>query len=58
LRAAGAVVTSSDAALFQLIRDAQHPHFKAISQLVKEHIDHSRQNSLLKLFNGISTSKI
>jgi nicotinamidase-related amidase len=34
-QAAGAVVTSTEAALFDLVRGAQHPNFKAISKLIK-----------------------
>jgi len=32
---AGALPSSSEMALFELMRDAKHPHFKAISKLIK-----------------------
>eukprot|EP00605_Chrysophyceae_sp_TOSAG23-4_P001355 GSChrysophyteH1.ASY1.ANO1.1475.1 assembled CDS len=35
--AAGAVITTSESAMFDLLRDAQHPHFKACSALLKTH---------------------
>ena len=35
MRQAGAVITSSEALLFMLLRGAEHPQFKAISQLVR-----------------------
>ncbi len=31
----GALLTTSEMVLFQMMRDAQHPHFKAISALVR-----------------------
>jgi len=34
-QAAGATVTSTEAALFDLVRGAHHPQFKAISKLIK-----------------------
>lgn len=36
LRSRGATVTTVEAILFALVRDAKHPAFKAISKLVKE----------------------
>ena len=36
LRQAGIVVTHSESVLFEWLRDAQHPQFKAVSKLVKE----------------------
>jgi nicotinamidase-related amidase len=35
MRTAGAVLTSTEAALFELLRTSEHPQFKAISALVK-----------------------
>lgn len=54
MRLAGATVTSSESALFELMRDASHPNFKQISGLIKEEKDRTR--SALEAL--ISTSKI
>ncbi|MBL8603514.1 MAG: isochorismatase family protein [Myxococcales bacterium] len=35
LRAHGAAVTSAETAVFDLLHDAKHPHFRALSKLVK-----------------------
>lgn len=37
LRSFGAVVTTSESLVFQLLRSAEHPDFKAISAMVKRH---------------------
>ncbi|KAL7749527.1 hypothetical protein RI367_005082 [Sorochytrium milnesiophthora] len=44
----GAVITSSDTVLFQILRDAGHPKFKETSQLVKTHAKHTSDNSLFQ----------
>jgi nicotinamidase-related amidase len=36
LRQAGVVVTHSESVLFEWMRDARHPQFKAVSQLLKD----------------------
>lgn len=36
LEAAGAVLTTTEAILFEWLRDAAHPHFKAVQKLVRE----------------------
>lgn len=35
MRALGVVVSTSDSVLFQMLQSADHPKFRAISQLVK-----------------------
>ena len=36
MASAGAVITTSESMLFDLLRDAKHPHFKACSGLLKQ----------------------
>jgi hypothetical protein len=37
MQRAGAFLTTAQSAVFMLLRSADHPNFKAISALVKEH---------------------
>lgn len=37
MRDAGAVLTTAESALFDLLRDSQHPNFKAVSGLLRTH---------------------
>ena len=37
MRQAGIIVTHSESVLFEWLRDARHPQFKAVSHLLKEH---------------------
>ncbi|KXN73058.1 isochorismatase domain-containing protein 2 [Conidiobolus coronatus NRRL 28638] len=47
LSSAGATITTSDSILFQLVKDANHPNFKEISNLVKEHLAKTEEDNLL-----------
>ena len=37
LQSAGAILTTTESALFDIMKSADHPKFKAISSLVKRH---------------------
>ncbi|RKP09342.1 Isochorismatase-like protein [Thamnocephalis sphaerospora] len=56
MRQAGAAITTSESILFQLAGDSKHPHFKALSGLVKEWQPIDRQNPLL--FRNLRESNI
>ena len=37
LESAGAVLTTSESVLFDLVRDSKHPKFKELSSMLKDH---------------------
>ncbi|GAA6022070.1 hypothetical protein JCM8202_004399 [Rhodotorula sphaerocarpa] len=51
MRDAGAQITTSESILYQIMRDSDHPGFKALTGLIKEY-DPSTRDSLQKLIAG------
>ena len=49
LEASGAIMTTSETVLFQLMGDSKHPKFRTVSKLVKEHGQFSRNHELTHL---------
>ncbi|CEH16509.1 isochorismatase family [Ceraceosorus bombacis] len=52
LKEAGAIVTTSESILFELIKDAMHPKFKDIQALIKEEKANTTEN--LEALSGAS----
>jgi nicotinamidase-related amidase len=43
LQEAGATLTTSESVLFDLVRDSQHPTFKELSAILKDHNNHDNE---------------
>ena len=49
LEASGAVMTTSESVIFQLLRDSKHPKFRTVSGMIKEHGQMSKTHELSHL---------
>ena len=49
LESSGATISTSESLIFQLMQDSNHPQFRSISKLIKEHGTFSRQHELSHL---------
>ncbi|KAI9311644.1 Isochorismatase-like protein [Dichotomocladium elegans] len=52
MRSAGATITTSESMLFQLVQDAKHEKFKAISNIVKEYMEATKVNQIIQKVSG------